>query len=389
MKRKMRRIPFGFKALILIILFVPLLVFAILHSGFIKPKAIPVQSGPPVNETAVKIDEYMLSHVNYGYFSGSVLIAKNGSIILQKGYGMANYELNALNTSDTKYRIGSLTKQFTAMAIMQLQEKGFLNVSDNIIKYLPGFPNGDKITIHNLLTHTSGLTDYINDDKSFNEDSRLYSTPQKLVERFKNKPLLFKPGTKASYSNTGYLLLSLIIEKVSGKSYHDYLSENIFNPLNMKDTGWDKPEALIKNRAEGYGISDNKLVNAEYTDMSNFYGDGDLYSTINDLYTWDRALYTEKLVSKKTMDLIFKDYKSGYGYGWKVEDSGKNIYHVGRVNGFYSYIGRFPEQNSTVIILSNNWSIPLATIYKNVDAILQDQKYELPKYTKPVDAAMK
>lgn len=386
LKRRYKRKTAACKYLILFILIGLIILLASTFGKFPKPDAVKTKApAVPALNTAAKIDAFLGAYAKSGYFSGSVLVAEKGKIILDKGYGMANYELNVSNTPDTKYLIGSLTKQFTAMAIMQLQEKGRLNVNDDITKYIPEYPNGKGITIHNLLTHTSGITDYVNDDKTFSEDSKLYADPQKILERFKNKPLKFKPGTKSSYSNTGYFLLGLIIERVSKKSFSSFINDNILNPLSMKATGIYTSDALLKNMSYGYGISNGKLIKSEYTDLSNFFGDGDMYSTVKDLYTWDRALYTEKLVSKSTLDMIFKNYKDEYGYGWKIADSGKHIYHVGRINGFYSYIGRFPSQNNTVIILSNNWNIPLSGIYKGVDAILSGGKYELPKYSSYVE----
>lgn len=384
MRRRYKNKSRPLKYAALSILIGSVILLTALHGKLFDPHAVKAPA-VPTSGISVQIDAYINAYAKPGYFSGSVLAAEKGKIILSKGYGMANYELGVSNTPDTKYLIGSLTKQFTAMAIMQLQEKGLLNVNDVITKYIPEYPNGSKITIHNLLTHTSGITDYVNDDRAFSEASKLHADPQKILERFKSKPLEFKPGTKSSYSNTGYFLLGLIIERVSKKTFSSFIRENILNPLCMKATGIYTGESLLKNMAEGYGISSGKLVNAEYTDLSNFFGDGDMYSTVNDLYTWDRALYTNKLVSEKTLEAIFKNYKDEYGYGWKVADSGKHVYHVGRINGFYSYIGRFPSQDAAIIILSNNWNIPLASIYKGVDAILLGQKYELPKYTASVE----
>lgn len=326
-----------------------------------------------------KIDDYLRAYEDKGLFSGSVLVARKGEILVSKGYGMANYEQTVFNTPETKFHLGSVTKQFTAMAIMQLQEKGMLNVNDPISKYISDYPSGKIIKIHHLLTHTSGITDYMNDDDSFWNVSRLYHPINKIIERFKNKPLKFQPGAQYSYSNSGYVLLAYIIEKVTEKSYEEYLNQNIFKPLNMKNTGYDHLETLIKNRASGYSISSGKLVNAEFFDRSIGLGADGLYSTTLDLYLWDRALYTEKLVSKASLEKIFTPYPPAlkYGYGWSI--NGSEVSHFGRMNGFYTYIGRNTSLDSTIIVLSNIEKTPLDVIVKDLGAMLLEKECKVPE----------
>jgi len=327
-----------------------------------------------------KVDEYINAYLKIGKFSGSILIARKGIILLSKGYGMANYENDVPNISQTKFRLGSVTKQFTATSIMQLQEKGLLNVNDPISKYLPDYPNGEKITIHHLLTHTSGIPNFT----SFPEYQRsimLPSSVEKTIQLFKYKPLEFTPGEKFSYSNSGYILLGYIIEKVSGKSYEDYLKENIFQPLNMVNTGYDHHRPLIKHRASGYVLGANELVNADYIDMSTPYAAGGLYSTVEDLYLWDRALYTEKLVSKSSLNKMFTPFKGDYGYGWFIikQFNRKLITHGGMVNGFYGYISRYIDDEVCIIVLSNIENAPVDKISIDLAAIVFGEKYEIPK----------
>jgi len=327
-----------------------------------------------------KVDEYINAHMKMGNFSGSVLIAKEGKILVSKGYGIANHELDVLNTPQTKFRLGSVTKQFTAMAIMQLQEKNLLNVNDPIKKYLPDYPSGDKITIHHLLTHTSGIPNFT-DFPEFEQTERMPSPIDKTIETFKNKPLEFAPGDTFKYSNSGYILLSYIIEKVSGKSYEDFVKENIFQPLNMTSTGYDHNETILKNRASGYTMSDSVLVNAPYVDMTTPTGAGGLYSTTEDLYLWDRALYTEKMVGKSSLEKMLAPFKEGYGYGWFIDElfGRKRVHHGGLIRGFATNITRYVNDDVCIIVLMNLDHVPVGSICKDLAAIVFGEKYELPK----------
>ncbi|MEA1964396.1 MAG: serine hydrolase [Candidatus Aerophobetes bacterium] len=327
-----------------------------------------------------KVDEYINGYLKMGSFSGSILIAEGGIILLSKGYGMANYENNVPNISQTKFRLGSVTKQFTAMAIIQLEEKGLLKVNDPLSKYLPDYPNGEEITTHHLLTHTSGIPNFTSFPE-YRETIMLPSPVEKTIERFKYKPLEFAPGEKFSYSNSGYLLLGYIIEKVSGKSYEEYLKENIFQPLNMTNTGYDHHSTIIKHRASGYLLGVNGLVNADYIDMFIPYAAGALYSTVEDLYLWDRALYTEKLVSKSSLDKMFTPFKGNYGYGWFIMRAfnRKLITHGGVINGFYAYISRYADDEVCIIVLSNIENAPVDKISIDLAAIVFGEKYEISK----------
>ncbi len=337
----------------------------------------------PAQDIETKVDEYINAQLKLGAFSGSVLIAQGGKVLLSKGYGMANLELGVPNTPQTKFRLGSVTKQFTAMAIMQLQEKGLLNVNDPIIKYIPDYPNGEKITIHHLLTHTSGIPN-LTDFPDFLETMMIPSPVEKTIERFKNKPLEFEPGEKFSYSNSGYVLLGYLIEKISGKSYEDFLNENIFQKLKMFNSGYDHTNTILQNRASGYTLGTDGLVNAAYIDMSLPLGGGCLYSTVEDMYLWDRALYTEKLVSKTTMEKIFTPFKEEYAYGWNVSElyKHKRISHSGGIDGFASNISRYPDDDLCIIALSNFEHAAIGKISQDLAAIVFGEKYELPQERK-------
>lgn len=341
------------------------------------PQTVPTAAPPPSISTMM--DDYIKAYVEKGWFSGAVLAAQKGEIILSKGYGMANCEFDIPNTPSTKFHLGSITKQFTSMAIMQLQEKGLLSVNDTLSKYIPDYPNGKNITIHHLLTHTSGIPDYINDDTTFSKICGTYHTIDAVIDMFKKKPLEFKPGTRYDYSNSGYVLLSYIIEKVTGNSYEEYLEKNIFKPVGMKNTGYDYAEPIIKNRAEGYSISLDRLVNAGFIDSSNLKGADGLYSTIEDLYLWDRVLYTEKLVSRSTIEKIFTTYPPAvtYGYGWTVNKG--EVSHYGRMDGFYNYIYRNTGDGTVIVVLSNIEQAPIKSIGNDLNAIMCGKEYKLPE----------
>jgi len=354
-------------------------------SGMVNMQILSIPTTETAQDIESKVGEYIGAYLKMGNFSGSVLIAKDGEILLNKGYGMANYEHDVPNTPKTKFRLGSVTKQFTSMAIMQLQEKGLLNVNAPIKKYIIDYPNGEKITIHHLLTHTSGIPNFTS-IPDYRETMMLLSPVEKTIERFKDKPLEFTPGEKYKYSNSGYILLGCIIEKVSKKSYEEYTKENIFQPLNMANTGYDHHSPILKHRASGYSLSGDGLINAPYIDMSIPHGAGALYSTVEDLYIWDRALYTEKLVSKSSLDNIFTPFKENYGYGWQITESfnHKHISHGGGINGFSTYISRYVDDDVCIIVLSNFERSSTQKISKDLAAIVFGEKYELPEERKAV-----
>jgi len=342
-------------------------------------------------EMAAKADEVANDYVKQGKFSGAVLLAKGGKVILSKGYGMANYELDAPNTPQTKYRLGSITKQFTAMAIAQLAERGQISFDAPISKYLADYPKeiGDKVTIHHLLTHTSGIPSFTN-SADYQQIKMNKFSGEKLIAWLKDKPLEFTPGENYKYSNSSYFLLGYIIEKVSGKPYDQFLKENIFDPLGMKDSGYDHSEVVLKNRAAGYSFDGKSFTNAGYLDMTVPGGAGALYSTVEDLYFWDRALYTEKLIKRATLDKIFTPFKSNYAYGWVVRDlfGHKRVTHGGGIDGFNTTIARYVDDELCIIVLSNialsNTTTAVEEIAEKLAAIAFGEKYETPKKTDPI-----
>ena len=317
--------------------------------------SVAAQSQASKQELSAKVDDYINGLVKANQFNGSILVARDGHVLVSKGYGMANLEYETPNTPQTRFRLGSITKQFTAVAILMLEERGKLNVQDSICKYMTDCPQAwQPVTIRHLLSHTSGIPNFTS-FHDYQKTMALRATMDELIARFKDKPLDFQPGEKWSYSNSGYILLGYLIEKLSGKSYEAFLQENIFDPLKMTGTGYDSPARIIKHRAAGYQPRGNVMINAPYLDMTIPHAAGALYSTVEDLYLWDQALYTEKLISKKSFDAMFTPVKNDYGYGWGINKQNglTRIAHGGGINGFVTFIARYPEAKAVVIVLSN------------------------------------
>jgi len=335
-----------------------------------------------------KVDAYVRPYLEIKGFSGAILIASKGRVLLRKGYGMANYELDAPNTPQTKFHLASISKSFTAAAIMILEERGLLSVSDPLSKYIPDYPEGDKITIHHLLIHTSGIPN-VNSFPDYNAKSKFPQTLASIIEMFKNQPLTMKPGERSSYSNSNYNVLAFIIEKVSGKSYGDFLKENIFDPLGMKDTGHDgKASAIVKNRASGYApVGARDLENASWIDWTIKTGNGSLYSTVEDLYKWDRTLYTENILKKSALDKMFTPHIEDAGYGWYISRrlNRKVIRFSGRSPGFQGEIQRYVDDDVCVIILSNNYSGAASFMITDLAAMVFGEPYE----TSSINAGLK
>ena len=326
----------------------------ILLLAFIKPLVAQT-----TEEIAAKAEAY----ISTSGFRGSILLAKDGKIILAKGYGLANIELDVANSPETKFRFGSITKQFTAAAILQLEERGKLKVGDKASKYIPGAPLAwSDITIHHLLTHTSGIPSYTNEagNKAHMRDH--IGAPLDFIKKFQDLQLEFSPGEKFRYNNSGYFLLGVIVEQVSGLKYEDYLRVNVFEPLQMTNTGYDWSATILEGRASGYSKSTDGLeVNADLLDMGQPYAAGSLYSTVMDLYKWDRALYTTKVLNAQSLEAAFTpgryDWGDGikYGYGWGITNvhGHKAVGHGGGINGFSTVIWRAIKEDTTSIVLSN------------------------------------
>jgi CubicO group peptidase (beta-lactamase class C family) len=347
------------------------------------PAALPpaTSQSRPNKELPAALDAYLKPFAETGNFTGAVLVARGGQVLFRRAYGMANYELQVPNSTKTRFHIASVSKPFTAAAILQLQEQGRLNVTDPVSRFVPDFPNGDQITLHNLLTHTSGIPD-INGLDDFDTFALSPHTIPQLVAKFANLPLDFKPGKGQQYSNSNYNLLALVIEKVSGESYGEYLRKHIFDPIGMADTGHDGDASqLIPLAASGYkpaGIAG--FEKAPYLDWSNKTGNGSLYSTVDDLYRFDRALYTDAVVKASTRQKYYVDCGENC-YGWYFDKhlGHQIVFGRGRSLGFAAEFDRYPDDDVTIILLSNNRSTASQNpIAKGLEAIVFGQKPELP-----------
>jgi CubicO group peptidase (beta-lactamase class C family) len=315
-----------------------------------------------LNSIVTEINDFMDLYCKTWPFSGSILVSKKGQAVFKKGYGLASQEYNIPNTPQTKHRICSITKQFTAMAVMILQERGMLSVHDKVNKYLPDYKELDeRITIHHLLTHSSGLQYLFGKkfEESFDNSKHKH---EDMINLFRDLPLLCEPGEAWNYSNFGYYLLGWIIESISGVSYDEFLKKNIFEPLNMKDTRVERDKKIIQGLATGYYLNDDELIRFKYMDIDLALGSGDMHSTVEDMLLWDKALYTEDLVSKNTLDLIFTPYANSgetgsedndYGYGWFIEKKyGRNrISHGGGGLGFITEFHRYVNEEVSIVVL--------------------------------------
>jgi D-alanyl-D-alanine carboxypeptidase len=310
-----------------------------------------------------KEDAYIRSEAATHFFRGAVLAGIDGKIVFEKAYGLGNEEWNVSNTVHTKFRIASLSKQFTAVCILLLQERGRLNVHDPISRYLAGLPAAwQAVTVHQLLTHTSGIPNYTSSLERAKID-RTGATPQQRIELVADKVLDFSPGTKWSYSNTGYILLGMIVEKISGQAYADFLKSNIFEPLGMRESGYDRARNILKERASGYEIIDGHMANADFIDMTVPFSAGAIYSTVEDMYRWNEALAEDgKLLSADSLKQMFAEYPEAthegqhYGYGVVISrlKFGRLLYyHGGGIEGFSSSIQRYPKDRVCIVILSN------------------------------------
>lgn len=305
-----------------------------------------------------RMDRIVRNYVSEGRFMGSVLVARGDMILLDQGYGFANLEWRVPNTPDTKFRIGSITKQFTAASILLLADRGKVSLADPIKKYISDCPAGwDKVTIVELLTHTAGIHDVV-----LELPKRLPVTPSELVAKIREKALDYEPGSEQRYSNSGYQLLGYLLERISGMSYENFIKENLFKPLGITASGYDSSAEIITDRAAGYTPGDNGLENADFIDMTTPYSAGGLYSTTRDLLKWEKGLFGGRLLSTAALKKMTTPYKRNYALGLFVFDRGLFVFdsegprlitHSGAIAGFNSYLGYYPMSRTTVVILGN------------------------------------
>lgn len=337
-------------------------------------------------DTGSRMERLIQSYVGGNRFMGSVLVAQGDKILLNKGYGSANLEWDIPNSSITKFRIGSMTKQFTAAAILLLEQRGKLKVDDPVKKYMPDAPAAwDKITIFNLLTHTSGIPNFTS-FPDYHSTQAASTTPEKLVARFREKPLEFQPSEKWEYSNSGYVLLGYLIEKISGQTYKDFIQENFFKLLGMNDSGYDSNSAIIVHRADGYTPTASGPMHAGYVDMSIPFSAGALYSTTEDLLRWEQALFGGKVLSQESLRKMTTPFKDDYAFGLVVHKVNGHtiIEHGGGIEGFNTQMGYCPDDKVTVVVLGNLNGIAPSEITAKLMAAAHGEKIVLPTERKEI-----
>ncbi|MFS4429118.1 serine hydrolase [Chryseobacterium sp. S90] len=335
-----------------------------------------------------EIDSIIRAYAAINKFNGTALIHYQNKIIFEKSYGWQNAEKKIPNQNESVYQIASLTKSFTALMIMKLSEEGKLSVHDPISKFIPDYPRGNEITIEHLLTHSSGIYEVLQNKEYF---SLLHTgksiTRDKELSYFKNEPLAFQPGTQFSYTNSGYILLGIIIEKITGLSYEDAIRKNILNPLNMAHTGFNYMTLKSPYKTVPYSyISNTRQEKTEVWNSTLTGPAGQIYSTAEDLYNYYKGLRDYKIVSKETFKKATTPYLSGYGYGWFIDDlyGKKLINHGGNIEGSTSYFAMLPEEDLSIILLNNITSKKLEKAGNTILAALLDQTYTLPQPKKEV-----
>ena len=372
--------------------------FGLIGSALMALVALPAASGcdsSPLGrdlraETPSEKADALLSGLIHTNDPGlAVLVAQDGKTLFEKGYGLADVEHHVPVIPQTTFRIGSITKQFTASAILKLQEEGKLSVNDKLSKYIPDFPRGDEVTLRQLLTHTSGIRDYFYEQRDLDSQLTNAITTETIINEMKKYPYDFDPGTKWHYSNSGYLLLGYIVEKVSGQSYGDFLRENFFQPLGMTNTGVYRAHLGLPHEALGYilrpsaltwiiwgsgvGLGKNHFKPALNWDMSWAFGCGALYSTVEDLYRWNEGVFNGRVLDAASLKAAFtpvkmmpfweraawailsNDTDMGYGFGCVVcrRHGLREIWHNGGLDGFRSCLLRVPDEKFTVVVLAN------------------------------------
>ena len=334
------------------------------------------------------LEKYMQAQVDVNNFSGTVLVTQNSTILLKKAYGLADYEWNIKNTVDTKFQLASVTKQFTATAILLLVEKGKLSLNDKLSKFFPDCPKADSVTIHMLLSHSSGLA------MGFKELATSTISVDSAYSEIKKMPYEFSPGTKTAYSNIGYYLLAKIIEKVSGEEYAFFLEKNIFEKAGMKNTGVSNNDSIILKKAKVYYRTEKGYVHNPYINWGVNIGHDGVYSTVEDLALWDKALYGTTILSAEMKKRMFTSYSSeNWGYGFIINPFYNHghqlIAHDGGFFGTMTSFNRFTDDKLFVTVLSNNESFSYIIGY-GLSAIALQKEVELPykHYQTKIDTAV-
>lgn len=319
----------------------------------LTPLALPLTAA--IAQDTARMDRVVQAIAAQDHFMGTALVARGDRVIFSKGYGSADLEWNIPNAPNAKFRLGSVTKQFTAASILLLEERGKLSVQDPVKKYVTDAPaSWDKITIFNLLTHTSGIPNFT-DLPDYRRLEPFATTAQEEMKRLYDKPLDFQPGERWSYSNSGYLVLTYIIEKVAGQPYATFVHDNIFAPLGMASSGYDSNAEIIPRRASGYVFENGHYANAGYINMTVPQGAGSLYSTTEDLLKWELGLFGGKVLTPASLKKMTTPFKNNYAFGLEVDTAAGHrvIQHNGGIEGFNTIVSYYPDDQLTVVVLAN------------------------------------
>ena len=338
-----------------------------------------------------KLDNLLDTYNRYGIFNGTVLVADSTGILLEKGYGYANFDENIKNTPQTQFRIGSVTKQFVATVIMQLVEEGKIGLNDPISRYIPEYrkDTGDSVTIHQLLNHTSGIRSYTNIPGWWADSTKFEFTEDHMLKHALAQDFDFTPGSDYAYNNTGYYLLAIIAERAAGVPYELLLRQRIFDPAGMNSTGVERSNFPPPNLAQGYIRKGLNFVEDDFFLMTNAKGAGDVYSTVGDMYKWDRALYGSEYLSDISKEKMWSPYLNEYGYGWVITefaykddiDTTLMIWHTGGINGFNTMFARLVEMDASIIICNNTGPTSLMHMTANIRRVLMGEPID--KIKKP------
>ncbi|MCU6708269.1 beta-lactamase family protein [Paenibacillus sp. J5C_2022] len=328
------------------------------------------------------IEQFMEKYIARWPFSGVILAARGSDVVVHRAYGRASLELDVPIDIHTKFRIWSVTKSFTAMAIMQLYEQGKLSLDDPLYRYLPELSRHDAITIRHALQHESGLRNFTMVPEFNSQLNKIKLAEADFFELLNRYPLDFEPGSSFSYNNTGYYLLGVVIERVSGQSFENYVTKHILHPLDMMETGIDTGDKLIPAMASPYTSSGDGMAPGEFIDMGNVSSAGGMFSTTGDLFKWARAIHEEKLLSPRTYREAFGNSEAKYGMGWFLKERGgrRRVFHGGAYRGFRSELHRYPDDELTVIVLTNYDIVPATYLADTMSDILLGEDASVPDY---------
>jgi len=353
-------------------------------------------AAPSTDEIAKRADAYLQARTDNGTFNGAVLLARGGTPLFVKGYGFSNETAQLRNTSRTQFPIASITKPFTATLVMKLQQQGRIDIGKSICTYLEPCPaHWRPITVRHLLLHTSGIPDYAK-QPDFLRKMREPRTLAQLIAEFREQPPEFAAGTRHGYSNSGYVLLGAILEKTSGKTYAQLLQERIFTPLGMRDSGLDANTPTRPKLAIGYRPDGVRNARAEDVDPSWLYAAGGIYSTVEDLLKWERALSAGTVLPRELLEQMWSLEHGAYGFGWQLMRPSPQslnrtlVFHAGGTSGYATDYLRYPQEQVTVILLANLLPVPLAEISRDLSAIVFGEPFQMAVARKParVDPAL-